>query len=178
MLRKVTVEDSQLDWKKQFEEEARRLKDFFWKESSLFIHHIGSTSIEGLAAKPIIDILIEVPDINKVDDQTSMMERQLGIKAKGENGIPGRRYFQRLDENGVHLTHLHIYPIGHPDIERHLVFRDYLREHPDRAKDYGDLKRELAVKYPFDIASYIDGKDALVKEIEEEALKWKKSGAE
>ncbi len=68
--------------------------------------------------------------------------------------------------------HLHIFPQNHPDIRRHLIFRDYLRAFPAAAKRYGDLKVSLAAAYPRDIHAYMNGKAEIIREIEKEALDW------
>lgn len=94
----------------------------------------------------------------------------IGYEAKGENGIPGRRFFQEGGDNRTH--HVHIYQAGSSEIERHLAFRDYLRTHPDAASEYGKLKRQLAQQFPYDIESYIEGKERLVVKIEQQALRW------
>lgn len=89
----------------------------------------------------------------------------------GEFGFVGRRYFRKGGDNRTHQIHAFQFD-NITEIERHLVFRDYLREHPDICKQYGDLKSELAEKYPNDIEGYGDGKDRFVREIEKEAIKW------
>jgi len=139
------------------------------------VHHIGSTAIPNLSAKPIVDLLVVVRDIEKIDTFNEMMSR-LDYLAKGENGIPGRRFFIKGDE--IHRTHhIHIFQISHPDIERHLNFRDYLVAHPEEAQAYGRLKQELARRFPTDIDNYIAGKDEFVKEIDRKAQAWKSGGA-
>lgn len=94
----------------------------------------------------------------------------IGYEPKGENGICGRRYFQKGGDNRTH--HVHTYELGNPEIERHLAFRDYLQANHDVAKEYGDLKKELSQRFPYDIASYIKGKEQLVVEIERNAVAW------
>ena len=103
-------------------EESKRLKQIFGNEI-LAVHHIGSTSVQGLKAKPIIDIMLVVKDINVVDKFDNEMKNS-GYDPKGENGIPGRRHFQKGGDNRTH--HVHIYGVKSEQIERHLVFRDYL----------------------------------------------------
>lgn len=157
-----------MKWKSDFETESKRLQAIFGAEV-IDIHHIGSTSVCGLAAKPIIDIMPVVKDILQIDKYTDEMDR-IGYKAKGENGIPGRRYFQKGGNDRTH--HVHIYEQGSRDIERHLAFRDYLRVHPNIAKQYGDLKERLSNKFPDDIDAYIDGKAEFASEIERQAVEW------
>jgi len=122
-----------------YEEEAIKLRRIFG-EQLVAIHHIGSTSIPGLEAKPIIDIMPVVEDINSVDEHNESM-REIGYEPKGENGIPERRYFQKGGDNRSH--HVHIFQVGSPHVERHLAFRDYLRTHPIEAREYGDFKQKL-----------------------------------
>lgn len=165
---KVVVAAYSADWKKKFDEEAKELQKIFGIEIQM-IHHIGSTSVDGLSAKPIIDIMPVVQDISKVDNFNDAMIA-IRYEPKGENGLPGRRYFQKGGDDRTH--HIHMYEMGNPEIERHLLFRNYLRMHPRVAMEYGTLKETLAKKFPYDIESYINGKDQLVKDIEQKALNW------
>ncbi|MEN1969081.1 GrpB family protein [Lentibacillus sp. N15] len=167
-MRQVKITPYNEDWPTKFTKEANILEEIFGSEI-VDIHHIGSTSIMGLKAKPIIDIMPVVKDINNVALFNDAM-KQIGYEVKGENGLPGRRYFQKGGDNRTH--HVHIYERDHPDIKRHLAFRDYLRMHPDVAKQYGDLKEALTQRFPHDIASYIKGKEQLVLTIEKKALTW------
>lgn len=96
--------------------------------------------------------------------------QNIGYKPKGENGIPGRRYFQKGGDNRSH--HVHIYQVRSKEIHRHLAFRDYLKSYPDIMERYSELKERLAQQFPYDIDSYIKGKELLAKEIEEKALEW------
>jgi GrpB-like predicted nucleotidyltransferase (UPF0157 family) len=128
-------------------------------------HHIGSTAIAAIHAKPIVDLLIEVADIDAVDECNVAMAK-IGYEAMGEFGIAGRRYFRKDDEQGVRLFHVHAFATGSPEIGRHLAFRDYLITHPEPAAEYSDLKRRLAAAHPDDIDAYMDGKDAFIKRIE------------
>lgn len=155
-------------WLSLFAEEADELKGILGEEI-VSIHHFGSTSIPELEAKPIIDILAVVKDITLIENYNEKLQ-VLGYEGKGENGIPGRRYFQKGGDDRTH--HLHVYRIGSPEIERHLTFRDYLRTHSIVRKEYGELKRRLSQKFPYDIESYIKGKEELALKIQEEALAW------
>ncbi|WP_141432210.1 GrpB family protein [Bacillus sp. 03113] len=167
-MRKVEVIPYQEQWSFMFEEEANHLHHLFGDEI-IDIYHIGSTAVNGLKAKPIIDIMPVVKDINKIDT-FNMDMKSLGYEPKGENGIPNRRYFQKGGDNRTH--HVHIYQEGDPNIERHLAFRDYLREYSVWRKIYSNLKEELAQKFPNDIESYIIGKEQLVLDIERNAIAW------
>ncbi|MFT9488459.1 MAG: GrpB family protein [Tepidibacillus sp.] len=168
--RKVEVVCHQSEWKQQFDHEANILREVFGNLIS-DIHHIGSTAIPGIKAKPIIDMLIEVKEIDEVDHFNYKLY-QLGYISKGENGIVNRRFFIKGDEfNRTH--HVHIFQTGNKEIDRHIRFRDYLIKHPDEAEFYSNLKEELAKKYPYDIEEYIKGKDQFIKVIDQKAAKKK-----
>lgn len=167
-LRRVEVSPYNEQWASMFDEEADKITRIFG-EQLVAIHHIGSTAVPGLEAKPIIDIMPVVKNITLVDEHNPSMQ-DIGYEPKGENGIPGRRYFQKGGDNRTH--HVHIYQVGSPHIDRHLAFRDYLRTHPEEAKTYGHLKQQLAHQFPYDIESYIEGKEHLVLEIELKAIEW------
>jgi len=170
-LRKVEIRSYSENWIDMFMEEAEKLNVIFEHEM-IAIDHIGSTSVPGLKAKPIIDIMAVVKDIHNVDKYNIEM-RKIGYVPKGENGIVQRRYFQKGGDNRTH--HVHIYQIGSSEITRHLAFRDYLIAHPDEMKKYGTLKQNLAHQFPYNIDSYIEGKDAFVKDMERKALEWYKA---
>ncbi|WP_262174692.1 GrpB family protein [Saccharococcus sp. Marseille-Q5394] len=153
-MRKVEVMPFSERWSLEFEKEAAVLQEILGTEI-IEIHHIGSTSVRGLSAKPIIDIMPVVKDISRIDQYNGMMAG-IGYEAKGENGIAGRRYFQKGGDERTH--HIHIYEDGSQEIFRHLAFRDFLRAHPEKAKAYGNLKEKLAQQFLYDIESYINGK--------------------
>jgi GrpB-like predicted nucleotidyltransferase (UPF0157 family) len=166
----IVVVSHDPDWITQFESEARRIKQVAG-DAVLRIHHIGSTAIPGMKAKPIIDLLLEVGSLEALDRKAPIIE-SLGYEAMGEFGIPGRRYF-RLDDAAGRRTHqVHSFASGAPDVLRHIAFRDYMHAHPLAAAEYGSLKERLAEAYPHDRDAYNQGKDALVKEHERRALVW------
>ncbi|MDF7761252.1 GrpB family protein [Kosakonia cowanii] len=106
------------------------------------VHHIGSTSVPGLSAKPVIDILLEVSDINELDQYTPAMVNA-GYVARGENGIAGRRYFIKGGDQRSHQVHA--FSSGDAQIPAHLAFRDYLRKNSDIAREYAEIKRAAAL---------------------------------
>ncbi len=167
-MRKVEVCPYNEVWTERFHQEAVKLKGIYGSQI-VSIHHIGSTAIKGLNAKPIIDIMPVVKDISSVDQFDEQM-KAFGYEPKGEYGIPGRRYFQKGGDARTH--HVHIYQLGDVNIERHLAFRDYLRFNDELKHKYGNLKEELARTFPNDIASYRKGKEQLVTDIEKKALNW------
>ncbi len=172
MVRKIEVVPYDPDWSNRFKMEADEITSVFEQEV-VAIHHIGSTAIPSISAKPIIDILVEVKDIKKIDIFNAEMIKR-GYQSKGEFGITDRRFFIKGDEvNRTH--HIHVFESGHPEIERHLNFRDYMVTHPGEAETYGRLKEELAQKYPEDIEGYIAGKDEQIKRTDRKAKAWRES---
>jgi GrpB-like predicted nucleotidyltransferase (UPF0157 family) len=170
MPRRVTVVPYDACWPDLFQEEADDLTAILGDEV-VAIHHIGSTAIPGIYAKPIIDILVEVQDIERMDTLNREMTEH-GYLPKGEFGIAGRRFFIKgTEESRTH--HVHVFQTGDPEYERHLAFRDYLRAHPEEAQAYSRLKRELAQRFPHDIDGYMAGKNDLIKETERKAKAWK-----
>ena len=121
-------------------------------------HHIGSTAIPGISAKPTIDMIVEVTNVSAVDGLNAALQN-LGFEAKGENGIPGRRFFQKGGDKRTH--HLHVFTESDPQIHRHLVFCDYLRAHPGKANEYEALKLSLAQTF-LDITPKLSGRQKRV----------------
>ena len=173
---KVRVVFHDPQWRQAFEAEAEQVAVALG-ESVVAIHHIGSTAVPDIYAKPIIDLLVEVRDITKVDDQSLVMQA-LGYEVMGEFGIPGRRYFRKNDREGNRTHHVHAFRAGSEEVVRHLAFRDYLTAHPDDAQRYSDLKRRLADEYPDSIDEYMNGKDGFIKEMDRRAAQWRACGYE
>ena len=167
-MRIVEVIDYQPAWSEAYQVEAQALKDGLGSLDPA-IHHIGSTAVPGLAAKPVIDILLEVDDLNEIEQQLPAF-LALGYRHRGENGIPGRRYFEKGGEDRTHQ--IHAFERGSTGALRHLAFRDYLRCHPAIADDYATLKKAVARDCNNDIERYCDGKDAFIQEHEQRALAW------
>ena len=167
MVRQIVVTEYDPEWVSMFEAEAELVWQILGK-NCIAVHHIGSTSVPGLAAKPIIDILPVVYDIGQVDTVKADFEK-IGYEYLGEFGIAGRRFLRKGGDQRSH--HIHIFSEDHHgEIERHLAFRDYLRTHREVREEYARLKRMLAQKFPFDNEGYCDGKDEFVKKLEKEAL--------
>lgn len=169
MARRIEVVPYDPNWLAMFDAEAEDIAVILGAEL-VAIHHIGSTSIPAIKAKPVIDLLVEVHDIEKMDDFNADMVA-LGYEPMGEYGIPGRRFFRKPDEF-TRTHHVHVFGAGHPDIERHLDFRDYLIAHPEEAQAYSRMKEGLAREYPEDVERYTEGKDAFIKEIDAKAKAW------
>ncbi len=170
MQRRVAVVPHEAGWAREFSREASTVRECLGANTHE-VHHIGSTAIRGIFAKPVIDILAEVVDIEAVAGATDAMCRA-GYEAMGEFGIPGRRFFRKDDSCGQRTHHVHTFETGHPDVARHLAFRDYLCAHPEVAQEYSDLKRGLAAAHADDIEWYMDGKDAFIKDVDRVAASW------
>ena len=169
MTRTIFVVPYDPHWAELYEQEKEALCAVFGEEL-LEIHHIGSTSIPGIKAKPVIDILPVVRDIQRVDDLNDEMA-ELGYEAKGEYGILGRRYFRKGTEE-KHTHHVHAFQFGNPEIARHVNFCAYLRAHPGDARRYSELKEALTKRHSHDIGAYTVGKDALIAELDQKAKRW------
>jgi GrpB-like predicted nucleotidyltransferase (UPF0157 family) len=174
-MRKVEVLPHNPQWRVAFEAEARQVATALG-ETVVAIHHIGSTAIPNIYAKPVVDLLVEVKEITDVDGRSSAME-SLGYEALGEFGIPGRRYFRKDNQDGIRTHHIHAFEAGSAEVERHLAFRDYMIAHPGAAQKYSELKRTLARDHPQSIEGYMAGKDGFIKEMERRAIQWRASQA-
>ncbi|MEM6585002.1 MAG: GrpB family protein [Pseudomonadota bacterium] len=139
-------------------------------EVALAIHHVGSTAIPGIYAKPVIDVLIEATSLDALDQRASAM-RARDYVPRGEKGISGRRYYPKDDREGVRTHHVHAFAKGSPHIERHLAFRDYLLAHRDVAARYCELKRNILKDWR-GLQDYIARKASFVVETEARALAW------
>ena len=171
MLRKIEVVDYNPEWERMFRAEATAIKAILGK-NCVTVQHIGSTAVKGLRAKPIIDIMPVVKDISLVDAHNAEFEA-LGYECMGENGIPGRRFYQKGGDQRTH--HIHIFEQKNTvEVSRHIAVRDYLRAHKDVANEYAALKTKLAAEFTYDSDGYCNGKDAFVKDMEQKALAWQK----
>ena len=160
--RRVEVVFYNPNWKEMYKEESGKVKNIL-SDIIIDIHHIGSTAIPGIKAKPVIDILVEVKDIEGVDQYNHKM-KELGYEVMGEYGIPKRRFFRKGGDKRTH--HIHIFQVDNEEIERHIKFKEYLIAHPDKAREYSRLKEELANKYTYDVENYTNHKSYFIQEID------------
>ncbi len=156
-------------WVARFRQEANLVRSILG-EQIVAVHHIGSTSVPDLQAKPIIDVLLEVRDIEELDRHNQSMREQ-GYEPRGEFGLPRRRYFPRTVD-GRRVSHVHSWQSGDTEIQRHLDFRDYLYSYPQTREAYGRLKVDLAEKFSDNREQYVEGKHAFCQEIERRAIAW------
>ena len=172
-MKRIEVVPHDPQWQAAFEAEAKQIAGALG-ENVAAIHHIGSTAIPNIYAKPVVDMLVEVKDITELDRQGLALE-SLGYEVKGEFGIPGRRYFRKDDREGNRTHQIHAYESGSAELERHLAFRDYMIAHPEDAQSYSELKRKLAEEHSHSMNGYMDGKDSFIKEMDRRAAKWRVS---
>lgn len=140
------------------------------------VHHIGSTAVPGLRAKPIIDLLGETASLAMLDTARPALEG-LGYRRRGENGMAGRRYFTRDDpETGARGVHLHVYAARDPALAWHLAFRDRLRADPAVAAAYEGEKARCAALHPDDSGAYAACKKVWTDRVAAEAVALKPGG--
>jgi len=134
---------------------------------ALAIEHVGSTAVPGLAAKPIVDIMV---GLRVLSDHACCVAplASLGYEHKGEYGIPDRHYF-RKPVQGPRTHQVHMVEQGSAFWVRHLLFRDYLRANPNEAAAYDRLKRELAERFGTDLEGYTEAKTEFIRSVEAKA---------
>jgi GrpB-like predicted nucleotidyltransferase (UPF0157 family) len=163
----VRLVTHQKEWTTLFEREEKLIRRALG-DTALAVEHIGSTSIDGIDAKPIIDIMVGIVDLGEIEKCILPLEK-LGYEYRGEQGIIGRPYF-RKGTGDISTHHLSVVALGGEVWRRHLAFRDHLRRNPRAAQRYAELKKDLAAKFKDDRAAYTDGKTAFIEEILRQTL--------
>ena len=157
----VEIVEYRTEWAEIFERERAAILETCgpWV---MEVHHVGSTSVPGLAAKPILDIM---PVVASAKDGENAVEPMtiLGYRYREENELPGRFYFDKI-VGGLTVVHCHMYQQDHSDVRKLVAFRDQLRTDKETAIAYERLKRDLASKYRNDRESYTDGKGEFIRE--------------
>ncbi|WP_020570297.1 GrpB family protein [Neolewinella persica] len=168
------------DWEKAFLEISKVLESAT-KGLDVTVHHIGSTSVPGLGAKPIIDIDIELPNAAAFEKVSSAL-KSLEYNHVGDYGIPKREVFKRDGRAPGHPVldrishHLYVCPPDSPELHRHLSFRNYLREHAWARDEYEGLKQEIANTAKQDKAAYSELKEVRARTFVEQILSLIKKG--
>ena len=164
------------EWPKRFAEYKQMLEEVFGDEC-VAVEHIGSTSIPNMTAKPQIDMLLIVKNIDHVAQYQEALSKE-GFAYKGREYVPrlvDHDYFVKDDADGKRLVSIHVVPDKHPEIHVWLSFRDYLRSHEEERELYLKTKRSLYQEYKDDYHSYDSGKAAVVQEIYGRASEWYKN---
>lgn len=157
-------------WGLLFKQEATRIREVLGESLIGRIEHFGSTAIPGLAAKPIIDLLIEVRSLAEAKQVAVSQLESLGYNYWFDNPDPERMFFVKgLPPNGPRTHHLHMVEVGSSILRERLIFRDYLCKHPDEAACYAQLKRDLAQRFSSDRDAYTMGKTEYIKSVMEKA---------
>lgn len=158
----VVVEKWNPKWKDEFE----RIVDSLGEDviyNSIKIEHVGSTSVEGLSAKPIIDL-----DIVIENDKFEIIKRLLndkGYKYEGDLDIEGREAFSYSGKEELMTHHLYVCPKDSKELFKHITFRDFLKNNPALASEYSKVKEQAAVLYPYDIDKYMEFKTEIIEKI-------------
>ncbi|MGY3607242.1 MULTISPECIES: GrpB family protein [unclassified Bradyrhizobium] len=171
----IVVSEYDPNWPALFEQECMRIKHALGS-FVLVIEHMGSTAVPGLPSKPIVDLLVGVPSLEEAKERCIEPFAALGYKYIPEyaSWLPGELFF-RKGPPGPWTHHVHLMEPSHPRWEARLVFRDYLRAHPDAARAYASVKRALAASSKDDIEAYRTGKDIFVEETTAKARAWRAS---
>jgi GrpB-like predicted nucleotidyltransferase (UPF0157 family) len=164
----IEVRDYDPNWPVLFDEECARLRGVFGP--AVTIEHIGSTSVPGLAAKPIIDLLVGVQSL--AEAKSTCIEPLLALRYTYipgyETWLPAELFF-RKGIPGPWTHHVHVMEQSNPRWQDHLLFRDYLRAHPETADAYGSLKKSLAIAFGDDIEGFRNAKHEFVRTVTEKA---------
>ncbi|SDO54708.1 GrpB domain, predicted nucleotidyltransferase, UPF0157 family [Streptococcus equinus] len=167
--KEVLVLSYQESWKDDFEKIAKELQEALGN-LILRIEHVGSTSVPGLSAKPIIDIDLVIACDTDLSEVIKALAA-IGYIHEGNLGIEGREAFAYSGKEHLQVHHLYVCPEDSPELKHHLAFRDYLRSHPEAVLAYGNVKEKAAKLFPKDIDSYIAYKSSIIEEIYKELEK-------
>ena len=150
-------------WKSDFEKIKNELENALG-DSILGIEHVGSTSVEGLSAKPCIDIDVIIKDYSVFEAVVDRLSA-IGYVHEGDLGIPKREAFKYSEKPHLKKHHLYVCPQDSEELRRHITFRDFLRSHPEAVQKYGQIKEAAAERFPNDIDGYIRYKSPCIEEL-------------
>ncbi|MEK7228130.1 MAG: GrpB family protein [Patescibacteria group bacterium] len=171
--RKYLLEQYNPEWVEQFEVIKKRVEDVFG-EKALSIEHVGSTSIHGMFAKPLIDVLVSVENIENLQGETGGME-SLGYLHGRDYIEPRSLLFFKMTDEEQKLENIHVCEKGSAKTKQFLIMRDFFRAFPDKAKEYSDLKRKNFEEFPDDYPAYRAAKTPFLQKAEQEAYEWNSS---
>lgn len=158
----VELEQYNSKWKEEYEKEEKLLKKVLG-DKIIEIHHIGSTSIDGLKAKPVIDILIVINSLREIT-QIEELLKDYDYENRGQQGVSDRYFFAKGSEN-ARSHYIHFVEPKSSTYYNQVYFKRYLIEHPEYIKKYCDLKQELAEKYADERPKYTQGKNDFISEV-------------
>ncbi len=160
---KVTVVPYDEAWKSAFEEIKKEIEAAI-EDLIIGIEHVGSTSVEGLSAKPCIDIDVIIKDYGVFDAVTRNLET-IGYIHEGDLGIRDREAFKYSNKPHLYKHHLYVCPQHSEELYRHITFRDFLRNNSEAVEKYGRTKETAAQLFPDDIDKYIEYKSPCIEEL-------------
>lgn len=163
--KQVVVLPYDAKWKSDFENIKKEIENAIG-ELIVGVEHVGSTSVEGLSAKPCIDIDVVIKDYSVFDDVVDRLGA-IGYTHEGNLGIEGREAFKYFDKPHLQTHHLYVCPQQSKELNRHITFRDFLRKNPEAAKRYGAIKEKAAQLFPNYIDKYIEYKAPCIDELYE-----------
>lgn len=158
----VELSDYNNDWEKDYKQEEILLKNAL-KNIIIEIHHIGSTAIVGLKAKPVIDILLVIENLNKINEIEELL-KDYGYENRGHQGVNDRYFFAKGPED-ARSHYLHFVEPKSNTYYNQIYFKKYLIEHPEYIKKYCSLKERLAAKYPNERPKYTQGKNDFIANV-------------
>ena len=172
MSTKVELLDHDPQWPHLARREGERFAAALGGDARLIaVHHIGSTAIPGIQAKPILDLMPEVTSLEWLDKLQAQIEAA-GYEYWGDYGIARRRFCPRMGGDGWRQVNVHCFLSGDEQLIRHLAFRDYLREHPIVASEYEQVKRNCAALHSEDAHAYTLCKSDWIQATQQQALRW------
>lgn len=160
---KVTVLPYNEGWRSDFEKIKNELENAIG-DMVIAIEHVGSTSVQGMSAKPCIDIDVVIKDYSVFDIIVGKLA-DIGYIHEGDLGIKDREAFKYTDKPHLQTHHLYVCPQYSTELHRHITFRDYLRTHPEAANEYSKVKEKAAQLFPDDIDSYIEFKSPCIAKL-------------
>ena len=161
--KRVVVLPYDAKWKSDFESIKQEIENAIG-HFIIGVEHVGSTSVEGLSAKPCIDIDVVIKDYSVFDEVVHQLEA-IGYIHEGNLGIEDREAFKYLNKPHLQTHHLYVCPRNSRELHRHITFRDFLKNTPEAAKKYGAVKEEAALLFPDDIEKYIAHKAPCIEEL-------------
>ncbi len=161
--KKVIVERYDCAWQTDFEKIKKEIESAIG-DLIICVEHVGSTSVEGMSAKPCIDIDVVIKDSSLLDSVVRGLAA-IGYIHEGDLGIKGREAFRYSDKPHLKNHHLYVCPQDSEELRRHITFRDFLRSHPEARERYSRVKEKAAELFPNDIDGYISYKSPCIEEL-------------